>query len=152
MKKFKTFAFSILIPVIAGGIVGFIISKFIDYNSLQKPALAPPSGLFPVVWTILYVLMGVSFGILATNGKDDGEAKLIYYAQLIVNLIWPIFFFVLKWRFISLIWIALLSVLVIIMTIKFYQRNKLAGLLQIPYILWTLFATYLNWGVYTLNG
>ena len=89
---------------------------------------------------------------LPQNGEDDGEAKLIYYAQLIVNLIWPIFFFVLKWRFISLIWIALLSVLVIVMTIKFYQRNKLAGLLQIPYILWTLFATYLNWGVYTLNG
>ena len=149
--KTKNYIKSILIPVIVGGVVGLIISKSMDYNSLQKPFLAPPSILFPIVWTILYILMGVSYGILKNNQQIDGEVNFIYYLQLAVNALWPIFFFVFKWRLFSALWIIFLCVLVLIMIIKFYNRNKVAGLLQIPYLIWSLFATYLNISIYLLN-
>lgn len=130
---------------------GFITSGFIDYNSLVQPPLAPPSILFPIVWTILYTLMGVSYGILDVNGLVDANINNIYYLQLFVNALWSIIFFVFKWRFVAFLWIILLLILVIIMTIRFYHKNKIAGLLQIPYVLWVAFATYLNFGVYLLN-
>lgn len=150
-EKFKTYAKSILIPVVLGGIVGFIISGSIDYNSLEKPFLAPPSILFPIIWTTLYILMGISYGILDSKCLVDSEINLIYYSQLIVNLLWPIFFFTFKWRLFAFFWILLLVFLVILMIIKFYTKNKLSGLLQIPYLLWTSFATYLNFSIYLLN-
>lgn len=151
MSKFKIYAISILIPLVLGGIVGLIISGFIDYDSLQKPFLSPPSILFPIMWTILYILMGVSYGILQSNLQVNGEINIVYYIQLFVNLLWPIAFFVFKWRLFAFIWIVLLAILVFNMIIKFYKRNKLAGLLQIPYFLWTVFASYLNLFIYLLN-
>lgn len=151
MKKIKIYAKSILIPVLIGGIVGLIISSAIDYNSLQKPFLAPPSIVFPIVWTILYMLMGISYGILKSKGLTDKKIDLIYYIQLAVNAAWSIIFFLLKWRLFAFIWILLLDILVILMIIKFYKKDKTAGLLQIPYILWTLFASYLNLAIYILN-
>ena len=131
--------------------VGLIISGSIDYNSLEKPFLAPPSILFPIVWTILYILMGVSYGLLETKDLLDSRAKIIYYVQLFVNALWSIFFFTLKWRLFAFIWILLLAFLVILMVAEFYKKNKTAGLLQIPYLLWTLFALYLNLSIYLLN-
>lgn len=151
MSNIKIYAKSILVPVILGGIVGFIISGFIDYNSLVKPVLAPPSILFPIAWTIIYILMGTSYGILKSKDLNDASTKQIYYLQLFVNLLWPIAFFVLKWRLFAFIWIILLDILVIIMIINFYKRNKLSGWLQIPYLLWILFASYLNISIYLLN-
>ena len=151
MSKVKIYIKSILIPVIVGGIVGIIISSSIDYNSLTKPFLAPPSIVFPIVWSILYIIMGISYEILESNEQIDGKINLIYYIQLGVNALWSIFFFLLKWRLFSFIWILLLAVLVIVMIIKFYQKNKVAGLIQIPYLLWVLFASYLNIAIYILN-
>lgn len=151
MDRIKIYAKSILIPVVVGGIVGLIISRVIDYNSLQKPFLAPPSIVFPIVWTILYILMGISYGILKSKGLTDKKIDLIYYVQLGVNAIWSIIFFLLKWRLFAFLWIIILSVLVIVMTIKFYKKDKTAGLLQIPYLLWVLFASYLNLAIYILN-
>lgn len=151
MSKVKIFVKSILIPVLVGALIGLLISSAIDYNSLQKPFLAPPSILFPIMWTILYILMGVSYGILEINNKIDENINFIYYFQLIVNALWSIFFFLLKWRLFSFIWIILLACLVIIMIIEFYKKNKTAGLLQIPYIAWVLFASYLNLSIYILN-
>lgn len=151
MSKIKLYAKSILIPVIVGGIVGLIISGSIDYNSLQKPFLAPPSILFPIIWTILYILMGISYGILEDKSLIDSKTKIIYYLQLFVNALWPIAFFVLKWRLFAFIWIILLDILVIVMIIDFYKKNRIAGLLQIPYLLWILFASYLNLSIYLLN-
>lgn len=151
MEKFKIYLKSILIPVIVGGVVGFLISGSMNYDSLQKPFLAPPALTFPIVWTILYILMGISYEILKEKELIDNKVSAIYYIQLAVNAIWPIIFFILKWRFVAFLWIILLAVLVIWMSIKFYSKNKLAGLLQIPYIIWTLFATYLNLGIYLLN-
>ena len=151
MSRIKIYAKNILIPVIIGGIVGFIISGSIDYNTLQKPFLSPPSIVFPIVWTVLYILMGISFARLELNSKIDQDIKQIYYLQLFVNALWSICFFVLKWRLFSFIWILLLLILIIMMIIKFYKEDKIAGLLQLPYLIWILFATYLNLGVYLLN-
>lgn len=151
MSKFKIYTKSILIPVILGGIIGLIISGTMDYETLQKPILAPPNILFPIMWTILYILMGVSYGILETNALTDEKTNAIYYIQLVVNLLWPIFFFTLKWRLFAFLWIVLLVILVATMLIKFYSKNKIAGALQIPYLLWSLFATYLNFSIYILN-
>ena len=152
MENIKTYVKSILVPVIVGGVVGFIISRFIDYNSLQQPFLAPPSIAFPIVWTVLYILMGISYGILKSNNLTNEEIDWIYYTQLAVNALWSILFFVFKWRLFSFIWILLLLVLIIFMILKFYKQNKLSGLLQIPYLLWTLFASYLNIAIYFLNN
>lgn len=152
MKKIITFVKPILITVIVGGISGAITSGFIDYETLKQPPLSPPSTLFPIVWTILYILMGVSYGILKNDRKIDKEINMIYATQLFTNVTWPIIFFVFKWRFLAIIWILVLLGLIIYMAMKFYRKNKSAGLLQIPYILWTIFATYLTIGVYVLNN
>lgn len=151
MSKFKIYAISILIPLIVGGAIGLLTSNSIDYTFLEKPFLSPPSIVFPIVWSILYVLMGISYGILKSNSLIDSKINFIYYLQLLVNALWSIFFFVLKWRFFSFFWILLLIFLVVILIIEFYKKNKIAGLLQIPYLLWLFFAAYLNLGVYILN-
>ncbi len=151
MKNLLIYIKSILVPVILGGIVGFIISGYMNYSSLTQPSFAPPAILFPIVWTILYTLMGVSYGILKSNNLTDDKINTIYYSQLFVNLLWPIFFFVFEWRLFSFIWILLLIVLVMIMIKEFYAKNKVAGLLQIPYLLWIIFASILNLAIYSLN-
>ena len=147
MNKFKLFI-DILIPVAIGGIVGFIINPYIDYNSLVQPPLSPPSIVFPIVWTILYVLMGISYYLLKNPGKKE---KIFYFVQLGVNALWSVFFFIGKFYLFSFIWIILLDVLVIFMIGIFYQNSKISGYLQIPYLIWILFATYLNLGIYVLN-
>ena len=151
MDKIKIYAKSILIPVLVGAVVGILTSSSNDYSSLQKPFLAPPGFIFPIVWTILYILMGISYGILKSNNLTDEKIDFIYYIQLGVNALWSIFFFIFKWRLFSFLWIILLAILVIVMIIKFYNKNKLAGLLQLPYLLWLLFASYLNLATYILN-
>lgn len=151
LNKFKTYFKAILIPVLVGGIVGFFISGSIDYNSLEKPFLSPPSITFPIVWTILYILMGISYAILESNSLVNSKINSIYYLQLFFNALWPIAFFLLKWRLFAFIWIIILAVLIIIMIARFYEKQKNAAWLQVPYLLWALFATYLNFGVYLLN-
>ena len=151
MSKIKIYAKSILIPVIIGGVIGLIISRSIDYNTLQKPPLSPPSILFPIVWTILYVLMGISYGILDSKSLIEPKINFIYYLQRFVNATWSLIFFTLKWRLFAFIWIIIFDILVIIMILEFFKKNKTAGLLQIPYLLWIIFASYLNLGVYLLN-
>jgi len=151
MNLVKIYSKSIAIPVILGGIVGLIISSSIDYNFVEKPFLAPPAIAFPIVWTLLYILMGVSYGILKSKEKIKSQINWIYAIQLGVNLLWPIFFFLAKWRLFAFLWIVLLAILVLIMVVKFYQQEKIAGLLQIPYLLWVIFASYLNLSIYLLN-
>lgn len=151
MERVKIYVKSILIPVLIGVVVGLITSGSMDYNMLQKPFLAPPSIVFPIVWTILYILMGVSYGILESNNLVTEEVRNIYYLQLGVNALWPIIFFVFKWRLFAFLWIILLAVLVFSMIRRFYDKNRLAGLLQIPYFAWVIFASYLNIAFYILN-
>jgi len=151
MSNLKIYLKSILIPVIVGTVVGLITSGSMEYNSLIQPPLAPPAILFPIVWSILYVLMGVSYGILESNSLVDSNINLIYYAQLFVNALWSFFFFVFEWRLFAFLWILLLLALVIVMIIRFYEKNKVAGLLQLPYLVWVTFASYLNLAIYLLN-
>ena len=151
-QKIKIYAISILIPVALGAAIGLLISGSMDYESLKQPVLAPPSALFPIVWTILYVLMGVSYAILRERGLTDFSVNSVYAAQLTVNLLWPVFFFVFKWRLFSFIWILALAVLVILTAARFYKKNTVAGLLQLPYAAWTVFASYLNLAAFILNG
>ena len=149
--KIKIYIKDILVPVIIGGVVGLIISGSIDYNSLEKPPLAPPSIVFPIVWTIIYIIMGISYGMLKNENLVDSKTKWIYYIQLLINALWSIIFFTLKARLFVFLCIILLDILVITMIIDFYKKKKVAGILQIPYLLWSLFATYLNLGIYLLN-
>lgn len=151
MSHFKIYAKSILIPVGVGLIIGAITSSSIEYNTLIQPVLAPPSILFPIVWTILYVLMGISYGRLESKSLVDSEINFIYYLQLFVNALWSIIFFTFEWRLFAFIWLLVLILLVVTMIIKFYNKDKVAGLLQIPYLLWCLFASYLNLSIYLLN-
>ena len=151
MENLKIYVRSIAIPVILGAIVGILISGSMDYEMLNQPLFAPPNWIFPIVWTILYTLMGVSYGRLENKELVDASVNAIYYAQLIANLLWPIVFFVFKWRLFAFFWILLLVGLVIKMIIEFYKRDRLSGLLQIPYLVWLTFATYLNLSVYLLN-
>lgn len=151
MNKIIIYIKAILLPVLVGALVGIITSGSMDYNMLQKPPLAPPGAVFPIVWTILYILMGVSYGILKVNNQTDEEIDWIYYIQLAINALWSIIFFNFKWRLFAFVWIILLAVAIISMIRKFLKKNKISGLLQIPYILWVIFAAYLNLGFYILN-
>lgn len=151
MNKFIIYLKNIVIALAVGGIIGFIISDFIDYSELIKPPLAPPGYVFGIVWSILYILMGISYSILEVNNDLDEKIKKVYYIQLFVNALWSIIFFVLKLRFISIAWIILLIIFIIKMIKLFYNKNKISAYLQIPYLIWTIFATYLNIGVYILN-
>ena len=140
-----------LLPIVGGALVGLIISGYMNYGDMVKPPLSPPSYIFPIIWTILYILMGISYFIATKNNENDKELNQIYILQLLVNFFWPIIFFVLKMYFTAFLWIILLIILVIVMIKELLKNNKISGCLQIPYLIWLLFATYLNIGIFLLN-
>ena len=140
-----------LLPIVGGALVGLIISGYMNYGNMVKPPLSPPSYIFPIVWTILYILMGISYFIATKDKENDKDLNQIYILQLLVNFFWPIIFFVLKMYFTAFFWIILLLILVIIMIKELLKNNKISGCLQIPYFIWLLFATYLNIGIFLLN-
>ena len=150
-KNISTYVKSILIPLLVGILVSLITSSSMEYSNFIKPSFAPPNVLFPIVWTIIYILMGVSYGILKSRSLTNDKIDSIYYFQLFVNAMWSIFFFNFEWRLFSFFWIILLILLVILMIKDFYEKNKVAGLLQIPYLIWLLFASILNLSIYLLN-
>ena len=141
----------ILTPLIGGSIVGLIINKSIDYNYLVNPPLSPPSYIFPIVWNILYLLIGISYYIYRKNNNDNPLTIKLYYIQLILNYLWSIIFFTLKLRTLAVIWIIVLAITIIYLMIRFYKEERTIFYLFIPYILWVLFATYLNIGIVVLN-
>ena len=143
--------FHAILPLIIGGIVGMITSGYMDYNDLIKPTLSPPGIVFPIAWTIIYLLIGISYTMLKEKGEVAKETKQLYYSQLVFNYLWTFIFFVFKLRLLSVLWIIILDVLVIVVTYQFYKQNKLSGILLIPYVLWLIFATYLNISIYFLN-
>ena len=144
--------FYLFLPIICGSIIGLLTSNSIDYGVLNQPPLSPPGYIFPIVWSILYLLMGISYYLFKNKYyKDTKLESIVYYAQLAVNLLWSIFFFVLNWRLFSIGWTILLLLLVIYLIFLFYDKNKISAYLNIPYLLWLVFATYLTIGVYILN-
>lgn len=146
--NYKKLIIYILIPLILGSIVGLLTSG--NYDKIIIPKFTPPKILFPIVWSILYILIGISRYIIDDKENNKSAIKT-YRMQLIVNLLWPFLFFSFKWFLFSFIWIILLVTLVTIMIIKFLKVSKISGLIQIPYLLWLVFASVLNFAVYTLN-
>lgn len=120
------------------------------YNEIITPKLSPPGIVFPIVWTILYTLMGISFYIVTKDGYDSKIVE-IYLVQLLVNSLWTLIFFGFENFLLGWIWVLILIVLVIIMIYRFYKVNKIAGLIQIPYLIWLCIAFYLNLSIYLLN-
>lgn len=145
----------IAIPLVTGGVASLLtMNSMKTFEALRQPPLSPPGWLFPVAWTTLYTLMGISSYLTLTSQDDEEEVistKIIYYAQLIANFLWPIFFFSFGWYLFSFLWLLLLWALVFIMIIRFAGVSKAAAILNIPYLLWLTFAAYLNLGVWWLN-
>ena len=142
----KKFIILLIVTFFIGVIPSILVGN--DVTGLILPKFYPPKILFPIMWSILYLLMTISV-YLATKNSDD--AYKIYFIQLIVNAFWTVIFFGLKLRLLAFLWIIFLFILVIIMIKKFYKENKNAGLLHIPYIIWLLIAMYLNLSIYLLN-
>jgi len=124
------------------------------FESVNQPPLSPPGWLFPVVWTILYTLMGISsYWIMTSGAKEDQiyKAMSLYWYQLAVNFLWPTFFFNFRWYLFSFFWLVLLWVLVLAMILRFWKIDKRAAWINIPYLVWLTFAGYLNLGIWWLN-
>ncbi len=153
VKNWKTSLISILIALGVGGLAGLLTSGAMrDYESAVKPALTPPSAVFPVVWAILYILMGLSAALVFSSDAPGKQTALaVYAAQLLVNFCWSLIFFVAKAYLPAFLWLLLLLVLIVIMIVKFYPISHTAAYLQIPYLLWVLFAGYLNFMIFLLN-
>ena len=152
MKK-RDLLISVAIPLLTGVFATLLSGEGMAFFvNLNKPPLTPPAWVFPVVWTLLYTMMGIAaYLVTMTDGDCVDEALLFYGIQLLVNFFWPIFFFGFGWYLVSFLWLVLLWVLVFIMIRRFYNISKLAGILQIPYLIWLTFAAYLNLGVWILN-
>ena len=155
MKKLnlKTLAVSILIPLTVGFLSYFLSRGGMSYyETLNKPPLNPPSFIFPIVWTVLYIFMGISSYIVYTSDSPFREKALSWYViQLIFNFGWSIIFFGLSKLLFAYIWLLLLIAAIVVMIYYFYKVKPLSAYLQIPYLLWCIFAAYLNLSIYFLN-
>ncbi len=151
----KTLIKSIAIPLAVGGLSAFLSGGGMQtFESITKPPLSPPGWLFPVVWTILYTLMGIASYLVyqaEASVASKEKALAIYGYQLLVNFLWPIFFFDFGWYLFSFFWLLLLWVLVFWMIRLFYDISKTAAYLMMPYLIWLTFAGYLNLGIWILN-
>lgn len=130
----------------------FTMNSMDFYKDINKPALAPPGWLFPIVWSILFILMGISAYIVYENKLSDDNLPLtIYFLQLVFNFLWSIIFFNARLYLFAFIWLVILWLLILLMIIQFYKVKPIAAYLQFPYILWVTFAGYLNFMIYILN-
>ena len=151
----KALIFSILIPLGVGILAGGLSSAGMkSFASMYQPPLSPPAWVFPIAWTILYTLMGISSYLIylsSDENKGKNSALTTYGYQLIVNFLWPVFFFNFQWYFFSFLWLVLLWILVAKMILEFGQISNIAAFMNLPYLLWLSFAGYLNLGVWLLN-
>lgn len=154
-EKNRSLVKSIAVPLLVGLLAGLLSGSGMEtFGALSKPPLAPPGWIFPVVWTLLYILMGIASWLVLYSGaekKQINEALSFYGAQLVANFIWPILFFRCEWYLLAFAWLVLLWIL-IAKTIKlFLPISKEAAYLLILYLLWVTFAGYLNLGIAVLN-
>ena len=151
----KALFVAIVIPLLVGALAAFLTADSMTaFMQLNKPPLSPPGFLFPIVWTILYTLMGIaSYPVYSSNAKqeDINDALTVYGLQLVVNFFWSIIFFNLEWYLFAFFWLLLLWVLILYTILLFYRISKPAAYLLIPYLIWVTFAGYLNLGIYLLN-
>ena len=155
LKRWKPYVFSAGIALLIGTLSGLLsMGGMMAYDlTVMKPVLTPPGWLFPVVWSILYILMGISSAKiwLADDSPERKKSLNLYVAQLIVNFFWSLIFFNAQAFGLAVIWLLLLWILVFLMIRQFYKVDKLAVLLQIPHLIWLTFAAYLSIGVWLLN-
>ena len=153
-SKIKAYAVFLLITGAVGGLSALLTNMGMEsYKAAQKPPLTPPDIVFPIVWTVLFVLMAISATRvwLTNNSRLRNHGMLVYFIQLFFNFFWSVLFFNFHAYGLSFLWIIGLWLLILLMIVKFYSADKIAGLLQIPYLLWVSFAAYLNFMVYQLN-
>lgn len=153
--NWRIFLICIAIPLIVGAAAGLITRGSMEtFGMLEQPPLSPPGWLFPVVWTILYTMMGAASYFVLMSGADQSKVRtaiLFYSLQLLFNFLWSVFFFNAGLYYFSFAWLIALWTLIIITTVLFFRISKTAGYLMIPYLLWVTFAAYLNLGVAILN-
>lgn len=150
----KKLAIALVIPLAVGGLSALVSGGMSDYAALNRPPLSPPGWVFPIVWTVLYLLMGyASYRIYTSNATAEQKrtALLLYGAQLVLNFLWSPIFFGLEWRLVAFVVLVALWVLVALTLRTFSRIDETAGDLLLPYILWITFAAYLNLGTYLLN-
>lgn len=141
----------LLIPLAAGALSS-LLSGNMSYDGFITPSFAPPSYLFPIVWTILYILMGVSSYIIYSSvDPGKGKALAVYALQLVFNFFWSILFFGFSQYLLAFLWLLVLVILIAVMIAQFYKISPLAAYLQMPYLFWCLFAAFLNYAIYKLN-
>lgn len=154
-RNWKTYLFWIAVAEGVGALAGWLTREGTAYYKefVEKPALAPPAILFPIVWGILYALMGIGAArvSLSAPSKVRSMGLNLFVAQLIVNFFWSLIFFNLRTYGLALLWLGLLWVLILWMSFAFRRSDRWAAWLQIPYLLWVSFAGYLNWGVWVKN-
>lgn len=122
------------------------------YSQIHTPPLAPPGILFPIVWSVLYILMGISSYLIYESDSEYKESALkVYGLQLCFNFMWSIIFFRFSWHLFAFVWLLIMIGLIVKMIYEFYQIRPVAAYLQIPYLVWCLFAAYLNFMIYLLN-
>ncbi len=155
-RNILIYSVSIAVPLAVGVISALLTMGNMDiYKELDTPPLSPPSVLFPIVWTVLYILMGISCATVWKYRKTDKntEKALYYYAaSLVFNFVWSILFFNLRLFLPAFIWLLMLLYLIVRTVICYFKVYRPAAYLQIPYIVWVAFAGYLNLGVRILNG
>ncbi|MBE6727992.1 MAG: tryptophan-rich sensory protein [Ruminococcaceae bacterium] len=154
--KIKPYIISILIALGVGGSSAFFTRNNMDiYSEIKMPPLSPPSWLFPVVWTILFILMGISAAMIyntaSSSVRERKSALYTYAASLFFNFFWSIIFFNMRAFLLASIWIVILLFLIIRTIMKYYKIKPLAAYLQIPYLIWVSFATYLTFAIWLLN-
>ncbi len=151
----KLLAICIVLPLLVGALSALLTREsMILFGSVQKPPLSPPGWLFPVVWTILYTLMGIASYLVLTSEapkEEIGKAINVYLYQLLLNFLWSTWFFNFQWYWFAFFWLVVLWIMILVTLIRFYRISKSAGYLLIPYLLWVTFAGYLNLGIALLN-
>lgn len=153
MKKILKSAFIIAIPLIVGAVSGFLIRNDVYiYNTLIKPPFALPNNLFSIVWGILYLLMGIALYLFVSSRKKQQNDGIALFAfQLLLNFSWSIVFFNFRMFFTAFLIIVALFIFVAITTAVFFNTRKSSGILLIPYLLFLVYAGYLNFGIWFLN-
>lgn len=149
--QWKDLVTCVSIPLAVGSLSALLTQDSMEtFGMIDKPSLAPPGWLFPVVWTVLYILMGLASYLVLTSGKSYTAALVLYSVQLVFNFFWSILFFNLGAYLASFIWLVLLWFLILVTMLLFFQISKPAGYLMLPYLIWVTFAGYLNLAIYRL--
>ena len=150
--QWKKLLISVLTPLAVGGVSALLTKNGMqDFETISKPPLSPPAWLFPVVWTVLYILMGLACYLVWTApSRTDGEL-FAYGIQLFFNFFWSVIFFNIKNYLFAFVWLLMLWAAILAALLRFYKTDRRAGLLLAPYLAWVTFAGYLNFGIWLMN-